>query len=460
MDAKRIELLAASARSLATRVTQTPAEQMGPWMNELGGLLRIYFSNNQPAPEIVSVLSPEQIGVLESRSQYLLARRSGISSAQRETTSRHLQEVAGILMNAATALSARSPTPLEATMPVAVELSSELVGPWRLLHDTLGRGGQGEVTLAWHDAWRISGALKRMTGRRSLTEKARTRFLREMEAFKRIRHPFVVRVLDASDHPEPYLVTEVAPFGSLHDNKAVYCGDLWRTLRMARDAALGLAEVHLNSIVHRDVKPKNILLHSLDHALIADFGIAHFEDLETITSLDSHPRAFWFAPPESESNDDPTPAFDVFSLGATIHSLLTRSAPSRPYRVLGALPKLSNEFAAAKFAAVDSLLARMTARELPDRIQSMSEVVQQLDDVLEQLFGNRRTGDSCTACDSGQFEKVGIVRLGSGTEINIYHNDASKGAIGFVQLWPELMMCRSCGNLRIKAGEKAPRFSR
>lgn len=264
---------------------------------------------------------------------------------------------------------------------------SSRLGEWRLVGHDLGRGGQGEVRLVLHDRTLERGALKQMVGPRALTEKASERFFREIEAFRRVKHPFVLRIL-ASNHqpPKSYLITEYAVFGSLHDNLSAFRGDVWRTLRLIRCIALGLSAAHELQIVHRDVKPKNILLHSLDHPLVGDFGIAHFADKDSLTSIDSQPGAFKFAPPEYEyDGEDPTPAFDVFSLGAVLHLALTGQDLKKPYRAFSTLPPVSS--ASERFGAIDELIAKMTHKEVAARFQRMLDVVDAIDNVVQRLFG-------------------------------------------------------------------------
>lgn len=259
------------------------------------------------------------------------------------------------------------------------------IGAWRVLDESLGRGGQGSVVLAWNENRFIHGALKRLRADKELTEKARTRFLREMSIFKALNHPFILRVLDAGediDH-ELYLVTEVAPFGSLQDNAQVLAGDMWRTLRLVRDIARGLAAVHDAGIVHRDLKPENLLLRSLDHPLVGDFGIAHITQAEGVTSVGERVGNYFYSPREYEMKAEPLPAFDVFSLGAIMHWLLVGGKPpEEPYRVMSNRARLADTLGSSRFVSVDALLDRMLVPDGHGRIQSMPEVIREIDKLL------------------------------------------------------------------------------
>ena len=153
------------------------------------------------------------------------------------------------------------------------------VGFWRLYH-SLGEGGQGLTFLAERDSPRTTGVVKRISPKALDKDaaKALARFRHEVRVMSEVLHPCVLRMLDADpDGPEPWVVTEHMPAGSLQSILGVTKGDAWRALRLARDVALGLAEAHSKGVVHRDVKPTNILLRDLDHAVVGDFGIAHID---------------------------------------------------------------------------------------------------------------------------------------------------------------------------------------
>ncbi|MBK7585075.1 MAG: protein kinase family protein [Myxococcales bacterium] len=86
----------------------------------------------------------------------------------------------------------------------------------------------------------------------------------------------VVRVLDGdADAPEPWIVTEFMPLGSLQQHLVMTMGDALRSLRLARDVATGLRVLHGENLVHRDVKPANIFLRDLGHAVVVFENPAH-----------------------------------------------------------------------------------------------------------------------------------------------------------------------------------------
>ena len=122
------------------------------------------------------------------------------------------------------------------------------------------------------------------------------RFRHEINIVKTLRHPFIAEVLDSSADAEMWFVTRFAPLGSLADGVGWLRGDAWRTLRMGRDIASALHFAHQNGVIHRDVKPGNILVYGPDHFALTDFGIAHHPDQTRATAMGEKVGPGWFLP--------------------------------------------------------------------------------------------------------------------------------------------------------------------
>ena len=398
-----------------TSATMKSTGTIQPWMTHIQGVLRLFVGADgtlQPWVED-AIRNGKDLGELQELSQAVFTRtRAGVGGDDLARIRERLTALAALLDRAAAAAADQAPA-----ATVNTQAPGETFRGWRLVGESLGRGGQGEVALVVNERTFERGALKRMAGWRAATEKGRERFLREIRTIQALRHPHVVRVLDAGEEPEPYHVTPVAPYGSLQRNRPAFVGDPWRCLRMTRCVALGLAEAHQKQIVHRDVKPGNILLESLEHPVIADFGIAHFADKETITSLDSFPGAKNFAPPEWDDDAEPAPTFDVFSLGAVLHFVLAEAAiTGRPLPKVPVLPPVGGPAESADgLRPVDALIAKMTSVSPIDRPQTMQEVVQAIDAAIDRLTGPRVNGPNACAC-GGTFSDIGAVRFGRGTE--------------------------------------------
>ncbi|MFJ3967710.1 bifunctional serine/threonine-protein kinase/ABC transporter substrate-binding protein [Streptomyces parvus] len=199
------------------------------------------------------------------------------------------------------------------------------IGGHRLL-GRLGAGGMGVVYLGRNDAGALA-AIKVILPELAEDEDFRTRFRRETEAARRVDSPWAVRLTGADTESErPWLATEFVPGPTLFDVVA-RCGPLpVRSVRvLGRLLSRALAAVHAAGLVHRDVKPGNVLL-TADGPRLIDFGIARAADATALTATGVVVGTPGFLPPEQASGLTAGPAGDVFSLGC----LLGYAATGRP----------------------------------------------------------------------------------------------------------------------------------
>ncbi|ABH00578.1 protein kinase/ transcriptional regulator, LuxR family (plasmid) [Rhodococcus jostii RHA1] len=225
----------------------------------------------------------------------------------------------------------------------------------------IGRGGFGVVYRCIQSTLDRTVAVKVLTT--DMDNDNRARFLREQRAMGRLTgHPNIMSVLEvgATDSGRPYLVMPFHSQDSL-DIRIRRHGPLTveEVLRLGVKTAGGLETAHRAGIVHRDVKPANILLSDFGEPVLADFGIAHVVDaFKTTTGTVTGSPAF--TAPEVLSGDSPTPASDVYGLGATLFTALTGHA---------AFERRSGEQVVAQFL-------RITTQPVPDlRIHGFADEV-------------------------------------------------------------------------------------
>jgi len=188
----------------------------------------------------------------------------------------------------------------------------------------LGRGGMARVFLGRDEVLDRPVAVKVVEPDPDDPE-AGLRFQREGRAAARLSHPNIVRVFDAGEdeldgREVSYIVMEYVPGGDFKDLMD-RCGPLPETLlsRVGADVASGLAHAHERGIVHRDIKPRNILLDERGSPKLADFGIAR-----ALNGTTSHNRrgaylgTAAYSSPEQLCGERVTPKSDVYSLGATL----------------------------------------------------------------------------------------------------------------------------------------------
>ena len=212
------------------------------------------------------------------------------------------------------------------------------VGAYRLV-SPLGQGGMGTVWLAERADGRFEGRVAVKLLNLSLlgarASRAEERFKREGSLLARLTHPNIARLIDAGVSPDgqPYLVLEYidgVPIDRYCDARAL---DIAARLRLFLDVLAAVAHAHANLVVHRDVKPSNVLV-SADgadgHVKLLDFGIAKLlqsDELPALTREGGAALTPEFAAPEQVTGHQVTTATDVYALGVLLYLLLSGRHP-------------------------------------------------------------------------------------------------------------------------------------
>ncbi|HJP79435.1 MAG TPA: serine/threonine-protein kinase [Pseudonocardiaceae bacterium] len=198
------------------------------------------------------------------------------------------------------------------------------------LEERIGSGAMGVVWRAHDQLLRRTVAVKQLLVQSGVDdEEASARAMREGRIAARLQHPNAVTVYDAADvDGSPWLVMEFVPAPSLAAVLAQR-GKLGsgEVIRLGAQIASALATAHANGIVHRDVKPGNVLLAEDGTAKITDFGIsrANNEAVLTATGLVCGTPAY--LAPEVAKGEEPNPASDVFALGSTLYTAVEGEPP-------------------------------------------------------------------------------------------------------------------------------------
>ena len=186
----------------------------------------------------------------------------------------------------------------------------------------------GLVYRAYHAQLERSGAVKVLQG---ITPDADTtaRFRHEAQAIAQMRHPNILNVYDFGElSGTPYMIVEYVPGGSLADRLNQGPVDRPTALRYLRGIAAGLDYAHAHGIVHRDVKPANVLLESDDTPVLADFGLAKLlqgSSLKSMTGVTTGTPAYMA--PEQVTGSKVGPAADRYSLATIAYEMLTGVIP-------------------------------------------------------------------------------------------------------------------------------------
>jgi serine/threonine protein kinase/CheY-like chemotaxis protein len=271
------------------------------------------------------------------------------------------------------------------------------VGNYDVL-DRVGTGGMGTVFKARHRRMKRIVALKVLS--RALAEDTSfvQRFQREVEVIARISHPNIVMAYDADEaEAGHFLVMEFVDgqdLASLVQQRGPL--SVAAALSCVVQAARGLECAHGQGIIHRDIKPANLLRDRSGAVKVADLGLARFSkqgahspDAGSITQAGSILGTVDYMPPEQAMGSaDIDHRADIYSLGATLHFLLTGRPPYQGESLMATMLKhrmapvpALTEACPEVPAALDAVFRRMMAKEPAERFQSMTEVVAALEAV-------------------------------------------------------------------------------
>ncbi len=269
-------------------------------------------------------------------------------------------------------------------------MSVETVAAGRYrIERVLGHGGMASVYVARDAELDRPVALKILADRLADDREFRRRFLREARLAARLSHANVVQVYDAGeDDKRPFIVMEYVDGVSLAEILAER-GKLpvAEAAHIARQAALGLQSAHDADLVHRDVKPQNLLVRDDGVVKIADFGIARAAELSRVTQAGTVLGTAAYLAPEQARGDDVTASADVYSLGAVLYEELTGRPPFEFSSLAELAEKQRDGFVIpvrdlepSVPVEVEALVMRCLAREPRFRPSSAADVAR----VLEQ----------------------------------------------------------------------------
>ncbi len=259
----------------------------------------------------------------------------------------------------------------------------------------LGRGAFGTVVRAFDEKLQRQVAIKLLSSNFGPESSAYQRFLREARAAATIRHDNVVQIYAVEETPCPYIVMECVAGETLQD-RLDRDGklDVAEAVAIGAQAARGLAAAHERGLVHRDIKPCNILVETIAGELrvkIADFGLALSKQDARLTQSGMVAGTPMYMAPEQASAHTLDGRADLFSLGSVMYALPTGVAPfgdSNPSLVLGRIvghePKPLRERAPHVPLAVCKVVAKMHAKNPEHRYQTGKEVADALMKALNE----------------------------------------------------------------------------
>jgi len=264
---------------------------------------------------------------------------------------------------------------------------------------TIGAGGFGIVFKAYDTELRRVVALKVLAPHLMSSGAARKRFAREAQAAAAIVHEHVIPIYDVvSQEDTCYLVMQYIAGQSLQD-RVDRLGPLAvpEVLRIGAQIAAGLRAAHQQGLVHRDVKPANILLEeSVDRVLISDFGLARTADDANLTRSGAITGTPHYMSPEQASGLPVDARSDLFSLGSVLYFMCTGRPPFRAPQIMAVLNRICHfpHRGVAQVnldvpAAVAELIDQLLEKDPEQRPQSADEVQRRLSRLLAEWQSGR-----------------------------------------------------------------------
>ncbi|QDU21858.1 protein kinase domain-containing protein [Urbifossiella limnaea] len=269
--------------------------------------------------------------------------------------------------------------------------------------EVLGQGGFGIVFRAFDVHLHRVVAVKVLAPRMAALSPARKRFLREARSSAQLQHENVVQVFEVGEQPLPYLVMEYVP-GETLQQRLDRTGplDVPEVLRIARQAAEGLAAAHAKDLIHRDVKPGNILLESgpRGRVKLTDFGLARAADDASISQSGIVAGTPMYMAPEQAKGEHIDFRADLFSLGSVLYVMCSGRPPFRASNTMGVLKRVAEDTPRPIREVIPEapqwlcdIIAKLHAKNPADRFESAREVADLLAECEARLKANARTAD-------------------------------------------------------------------
>jgi eukaryotic-like serine/threonine-protein kinase len=251
-----------------------------------------------------------------------------------------------------------------------------------------GSGGMAEVYLARDVVLDREVALKLLKARYAEDEEFVERFRREAKSAASLASPYVVPIFDRgeTDDGTYYIAMEYVPGGTLKDRIRT-AGAL--TPRVAIEVGLQTAQAlkiaHEKGIIHRDVKPDNILFAEAGHAKVVDFGIARAAEATTISHVGDILGSVKYMSPEQAQGERVGPESDLYSLGAVVYEMVTGRVPFEiktpadlPTALAGGPPRRPRELNPDVPEDLDAIVMKLLSMDPADRYESAAELAEDL----------------------------------------------------------------------------------
>jgi non-specific serine/threonine protein kinase len=272
--------------------------------------------------------------------------------------------------------------------------------------EKLGEGGMGEVYLAEDTELNRKVALKFLPSQYASDKGLKERFKREAQAAAVLNHPNIITVYEVSEYENrPFIAMEYVEGRSLKDLIVGKDLSIGKTADIAIQICEGLAVAHQSGIMHRDIKPQNILMGKDGRVRICDFGLAKAKRDVTLTQAGSTVGTVAYMSPEQARGETADHRTDIWSLGVVLYEMLTGRLPFRGeydqaviHSILNADPAPMTGLPPEMCAKLELIVDKALAKSSDSRYGSAGEILAHLKSLREEL----ETGATKTVCVEGK----------------------------------------------------------
>jgi serine/threonine protein kinase/predicted ATPase len=280
-------------------------------------------------------------------------------------------------------------------------MTPESIGRYKI-ERRIGRGGMAIIYLAHDPLMKRLVAIKLLPRQLTFDPTFRARFQREVEVIAALEHPAIVPVHDFGEQDEqPYFVMRYMPGGSLIDRLRYGNISLPDSARLVGQIALALDEAHRKGVIHRDIKPGNILFDGNDNAYLSDFGIVKVTgESATFTGNNILGTPSYMSPELARGDADVDGTSDIYALGVLIFRMWAGVLPYTANTPLGIAMKHITEpiprildYKPELPPDCDTLISIAMAKDRKDRFKTATE----LSHALERIVENEHLGDRASS---------------------------------------------------------------
>jgi serine/threonine protein kinase len=280
------------------------------------------------------------------------------------------------------------------------------IGNFRVIEE-LGRGGFGIVYGAVDDDLDRTVAIKLLTAPISAVGPDQDNLVREARLLAEMNHPYIATVYHLGFHQDqPYIVMEFVPDGltdRMGSGGRLSAGE---AVRIAGQVCEGLAYAHKRGVIHRDIKPQNILISEGGDVKIVDFGLARGANVDSLFSEGEFGGTPHYSAPEQFENDNVNAQADVYAVGILLYQMLSGQLPFQSDTLMTLYDKHKKGIPVPPFPAdldlpewLQNIVERAVAKDRQQRYQSAGEMLADIEDGIElELAGGAATEPCPTSC--------------------------------------------------------------